>query len=92
MGNQIIRQPDGNYSVWSTVVNDFILSDFPEKELIAYLSAKAYERERETVTKIINHLRDGRRPYGVFTMTWEDVLKIIEQQHNKQESEQDDDS
>jgi len=36
MGRQVVKQPDGNFAIWSSVVDDFILGDatrlddFPE--------------------------------------------------------------
>lgn len=83
MGHQIIQQPDGNFVVWSTIVDDFILLDFPESELIIYTAAKAYERERETVTKIINKIKSGEKPYGMFTLTWDEANKIIDEKNNE---------
>jgi len=36
MGREIIKQPDGKYALWSTIVDDFILTDCEPEEITAY--------------------------------------------------------
>jgi len=74
MGRQIIKQPDGKYCVFSSVVEDFIYWDATPEEIIEMEVAEARETIAQRVTAIIEKLKEGRKPYYQFTMDLKEAL------------------
>jgi len=79
MGRQIIKQPDGKYSVWSTVVDDFIITDATEQKLEDDFAQEAETEERNRVKRTIAQIKNGEKPYHQFTKTWDDCQRIIKE-------------
>lgn len=72
---QIIKQPDGRYAIWSSVTDDFDLTDMTPEEIVETWLADQRERLTASVSKIITALENGERPYCQFTMTWNEALR-----------------
>lgn len=81
MGRQIIKQPNGKYAVWSTVVDDFILVDALPEDIVSERVQESSERIRKDVTKVIEDLNNGKRPYYQFTVTFEEAVRKIKELH-----------
>ena len=77
MGQQIIRQPNGLYAVWSTVVDDFVLVNATPAEIIFDRVREATLRISDEVEKTVSQLEAGEKPYFQFTMSWEGALMRI---------------
>jgi hypothetical protein len=43
MGNEIVKQPDGLYAVWNTVVDNFTIKNATRKEIIDFYSSSTEE-------------------------------------------------
>lgn len=75
MGQQIIRQPDGRYAVWSTIVEDFLLRDATQAQLVEwFIEDRRVEVVRE-VGRVVTALEKGEKPYYQFTMTWAEAVR-----------------
>ena len=72
MGRQIIKQPDGKYAVWSSVVDGFIILDATREELIEEMGESARKEKVQEVTDLLDSIDKGERPYHQFTLTWSD--------------------
>ena len=83
MGNQIIKQPDGNYAVWSSVVDAFVLIDATPEEIIEELTEEKRARITKDVYSIIEALDEGAKPYYQFTLSWQDAIGRYESVHHK---------
>ena len=70
MGLQIIKQPDGRYAIWSTVVDDFLQMDLRESEVHEFFGCRAYDEAAESAQCVMEQLECGERPYFQFTLTW----------------------
>lgn len=81
MGQQIIRQPDGKYAVWSSVVDSFVMIDAEPHEIADYWVEVEAGRLRESVNRIVAELEAGGRPYHQFTKTWDEALRRHEEIH-----------
>lgn len=81
MGHQIIKQPDGLFCVWSTVVDAIVVTDASARELEDMYAAEAAHRAAEQTRKIIDSLESGERPYYQFTMTYEEALEQHTERH-----------
>ncbi|MFI2616601.1 recombinase family protein [Streptomyces sp. NPDC018584] len=77
MGQQIIRQPDGKYSVFSSVTNTFIVLDASEEELIEWRATEAADRARDQAGRELERVKSSdSRPYHQFTLTWEEAVRL----------------
>ena len=74
MGHQIIRQPDGLYAVFSSVVDSWILYDATRQDIIDYYVEKAREDAERNMARILAAVdEDPRKAYYQFTMTFEEA-------------------
>ena len=83
MTHQIVKQPNGLYAVWSTVVDDFILIDATPEDIIQDRIEESNEQIREGTMKTIEALERGEKPYLQFTRTFVDCVRIIKRVHGK---------
>jgi hypothetical protein len=76
MGNQIIKQPDGHYAIFSTGTDTIIVYDATEEEIVEWCAEQAAERARESARRTIADVASGepRRAYAQFAMTWQQAL------------------
>ena len=86
MANQIIKQPNGKYCVFSSVVDNIISYDMDKQDIIDE-SVDEYRKEiTERVNGIIDSLERGDMPYYQFTMDHVDMLNKIKEIHGHKES------
>lgn len=80
MGHQIIQQPDGNLCVWSTVVDELIITDATPQELADYYADRAATDARIETQEIIERVLAGeaRKVYFQFTMTYDEAVTRVE--------------
>ena len=76
MGEQIIRQPDGLYAIFSSVTDSIHFWDATEDEIVEEYAARAATDTRKRVREKIAHVAAGnpRAAYHQFAMTWEEAL------------------
>lgn len=76
MGQQIIRQPDGKFAVYSTVSDGLCLRDATEAEVIAYFVDDAKERAESRVRDILAQVGAGHpeRIYFQFAIPWAEAV------------------
>ena len=79
MGIQIIQQPDGKLSVYSTIVSDWIYTGKTAQELEDIYAEEAAEDARSSIRRITGAVLSGeaRKVYHQFTMTFEQAEKQI---------------
>lgn len=72
MGHQIIRQPDGNLAVFSSVVDSWILVNASPEDIADYYAEKAAQDARRHTRETIGHVLAGepKRAYCQFAMTF----------------------
>lgn len=76
MGNQIIKQPDGKYAVFSSVTDTIIAWNATYDEIVQFFVDRAVEVATRDVKQILDRVAaDEPRPYYQFTMTWGQALK-----------------
>jgi hypothetical protein len=75
MGHQIIKQPDGRLAVFSSVVDDWIITDATPAELEDYYAAEAAADARKKVQELCKAVLSGnaRKAYYQFTMTFKEA-------------------
>jgi hypothetical protein len=77
MGNQIIKQPDGHYAIFSTITNTIHFWDATADEIVEYFAEQAAKRAREDTRRVLDHVAAGepRKAYFQFAMTWDEALR-----------------
>ena len=81
MGQQIIKQPNGLYAVWSSIVDSFVLVDATPEELIEEWLSDERERISKFITRKIKEIENGEPAYRQFTMTYEQALATHKRVH-----------
>lgn len=87
MGRQIIKQPNGKYCIFSSIIDNITHYDMSVEEIIEVWTEEAKNDITERVRDIINKLENCEKPYYQFTHTYDGILITIEQIHGKKESQ-----
>lgn len=83
MGQQIIKQPNGLYAVWSTVSDSFIMWDCAPEDIIQDRIEEETQRIREGVLKTCAELAAGKKPYYQFTMSFNEAVDLMHKNHKR---------
>lgn len=75
MAYQIIRRPDGQWALWETIVDDFVLDGAAEEDVLERIGDAAAEVAQDSAQIIIAKIKDGKRAYCQRTMTYEEACK-----------------
>ena len=82
MGHQVVKQPDGKYAVWSTIVDDFIFLGLDDlTPYIRYCIGQDVERTINRVNHIKEVLDNGENYYGPHQSSWKDLLDLHRKNH-----------
>jgi len=78
MGSVIVKQPDDQYAMFSSVVDNFIYTDADAEGLAVELAQEAYKRTYEAIMKRIARIDEGQaeRFFGE-PMTWDACISTI---------------
>ena len=83
MANRIIKQPNGKYAIYSTIVDDFTLLDASPEDIIN----EWVERERTLITnkvkEIVRKLEEDKKPYFQFTKSFDETVEDIKEMHGE---------
>lgn len=83
MAYQIIKQPDGLFCLWSTIVDNLVALDATKEEIIEYLAKQAANSSRERSTEIFRKIEKGEKPYYQFSLSWKDIKKKYNEAKNE---------
>ena len=81
MGHQIIKQPNGLYAMWSSIVDDFVMIDCTPEDIIDELAGREKERIVDRVSQVLSALEEGKKPYYQFTKTFDEAVRLIKEIH-----------
>ena len=76
MGNQIIRQPDGFYAVFSSIVDGFTALNCTRQEIINSRIEEERERIRQEVNATCDKIDNGEPAYFQFGLSWDEAVEI----------------
>jgi hypothetical protein len=85
MGRQIIKQPNGKFCIFSSIVDNVVAYDCTKEEIIEESVRHSGEISRSRVEQVFEKLEVGEKPYYQFTMTYEEMLEEIKDQHGQEE-------
>lgn len=83
MGRQIIKQPNGKYCIWSSMVDDVIWMHMEEEDIIDEWAKEARHEIEKKVKAAISSLNKGEKPYHQFTKSFDDAIKRIKEIHGE---------
>jgi len=77
VGNQIVKQPDGKYAIFSSITDTIVFWDATYDEIVQFFVDRAIEDTKRSVQKVLDHVAadEPRKAYYQFTMTWEEALR-----------------
>lgn len=75
---QILKQPNGLYAEYSTIVDAFVLMDATKEDIIVEAEREAARVAREGCERAFERLEKGF-PLSPFAVTWEEAVR----NHNK---------
>jgi len=84
MGRHIIKQPNGKLAIWSTIVDNFIMTDVTKEEYIAFRIQEETERVEKDINDIVDRLDTGQRQ-SYTAHNWEEALRQLEYIHGREE-------
>ena len=87
MARQIIKQPDGNWCMYSTIIDNVIVENLTREEMISYVVEEKTRFAREECEKIISDLEDGKNPYNQFQMDYQYMNDLIKKIHGDDNDE-----
>ncbi len=77
MGWSVVTQPDGLYSIFSSIVDDIICYDCTEEEVIEEFAMAAYDSAKHSAELMMEMHPKRQR------MSWEEMLETIEFVHKR---------
>lgn len=86
MGRQIVKQPNGKYAIWSSILDNFVLYDCTREDLTKEFVKNTEVLKSESIDEILAKLELGEKPYHQCTMTLEEMFKTIEKVHGIEEA------
>lgn len=75
---QIIKQPDGLFAEYSTIVDAFVMTDATKEDIIKNAMREAADQARENCERIFADLEKGIAR-GYFSLRWDEAVN----NHNK---------
>lgn len=87
MGNQIIKQPNGRYCIYSSIVDNVTYYDLDRDELVQAFMESERVRIEADVDLVLQKLKRGQNPYFQFTMTYPEMMVAIEERHGESDAE-----
>lgn len=88
MGRQIIKQPNGKYCIFSSIVDNVTHYDMSVEDIIEEWANEAKNKIVEDVKNIVSKLENGEQPYYQFTKSYEQMISLIKEIHGSKESEE----
>jgi len=85
MGDQIIKQPNGKYLLFSSIEQHVILHDATPNEILKFWLKYEEERITRRLTQILTQLEKGEKPYHQFTKTFEEILSFLEENYGEED-------
>ena len=85
MGRQIIKQPNGRYCIFSSIVDNITHYDMEENDVVELWVEEQRRDISSKVREIIQSIESGGKPYHQFTKSYEDMINLIKEVHGESE-------
>ena len=81
MGQQIIKQPDGKYAIWSSTADDFVALNCKPQDIIEMWVEEERRRIEEMVAEEIRKLNDPKARLRCTQISWTEALHERKEVH-----------
>lgn len=81
MSNQIIKQPNGLYAIFSSVVDGFTYWNMTRQDIIDLWVEEQRQHLTESVNKFCDALDASKNVYHQFQWSWDEALSEHERRH-----------
>lgn len=82
MSRLIIKQKDGLYACWSTIIDDFVAANLTEKEFIEFRANEEYQNKKEELEQ---YFKSGKNIHGIDKTKEKKLLKYLSKPRAGQE-------
>ena len=86
MSRQIIKQHNGKYLIFSSVVDNITYYNCTKKEIIELWCDEERQEITKRVERRIENIENGIKPFHQFNRTYDEVICLIGEIHGKEES------
>jgi hypothetical protein len=86
MARQIIKQPNGKYCIFSSIIDNITHYNMSVDEIIEEWVKESKKEITERVNDIVSKIEKGEKPYYQFTQSYDEMLVLIKEIHGKKES------
>lgn len=87
MARQIIKQPNGLFCVWSSVVDDFIMMNATPQDIIDCWVLEEKEEIENRVKDVTDQISKGENPYHGHVKTFSERVDWVKVQHGQRKSD-----
>jgi len=82
MGWSVVKQPDGKFAIFSSIVDDIICYDCTEEEIIEMFAWEAYDIAKKNAEMLMwQRAEDEKSGYSLRFKTWDRMCEIIKDVH-----------
>ena len=85
MSRQIIKQPNGKYCIFSSIVDNVTHYDMSVDDIIEEWANESKNKIIEDVKNTVAKLENNEQPYYQFTKSFDDMLSLIKEIHGQKE-------
>lgn len=82
MATQIVKQPNGKYCIYNTIIDDVTVFNCTKSDIIELRCKEARQKIVEEVNEVVSKLDNCEKPYYQFTLTFEEVLQNIKEKEH----------
>lgn len=83
MGHQYIKQPNGKFAIWSSIVDDFTYIDCTMEQIVEIEVEEAVKDLKQRLTETLSKVDKGEPAYYQFTKSWKEALEFRDEIHGK---------
>jgi hypothetical protein len=84
MSYRIVKQPNGLYAMWSTIIDDFVKTDLTRAEYIYDRARECYNEKVREMDAIFKEIENGYKSSTAYTMNYNECLKIKQENNEEQ--------
>lgn len=87
MGKQIIKQPNGKYCIFDSIVDDITQFDCTKDEILDLWVEEYRIKTKIIISEVITKINREEKPYFNFTKSYEEAIECISKVHGEEEAE-----
>lgn len=77
MARLIVKQSNGKYGMWSTIIDDFLYKNLTKEEYIELFARIIYEEKIEKMKRVFEKVENGDKNFNLYLKSYEECLEIL---------------